>query len=61
MAEMKGGMGNGLSDKGRRSKAEANNKSGGQPEMGLGTTRGAKAGTPKEQADLNRKGSTKPC
>lgn len=61
MAEMTGGSGKALSDEGKRSKSEMwePNKEGGEPVAGLGLTRSASAGTPKAEADLNRKGSRK--
>lgn len=61
MAEINGGKGQALTDKGRRSgpKEYVNNKSNGQPEAGLGLTRKGAIGSPTSAADLNRKGSRK--
>lgn len=61
MAEMRGGSGAALSDKGRKTKADFwnDNNTDGDADKGLGQKRSAKAGTPTSQADLKRKGNCK--
>lgn len=61
MAVKKGGSGRALSDTGKRSKPEFWNdsKCDGDADKGLGLGRGAKAGTPKSQADIGRRRNKK--
>ncbi len=61
MAEVNGGKGQALSDKGRRSgpKEYLPGKNNGEPQSGLGLKKGGAIGSPNGAADLKPKGINK--